>query len=199
MPLLTFYAYIGLRHWRCPVRTIDRYPTDWEDLKLMTKECGNVLWQEKKQLETILTLEHHLAGKFTLKWEKRGYSRKKVQYKRDIEFSCRLKFNPHNQKVAITQPMFGLHLIGLSREYYLEKGRAYKVPSCVPKAHQNLIGNTKSLLMEPSGQRFGDYSRIAELKYAEEKEFHGLIYAKSDKRAYMPWSDRMMEEIASDE
>jgi hypothetical protein len=196
MPILTFYVYLGVRHWRCPIKTIERYPSDWEDLKILIKECAITLWNEKKSLEAIVTLEHHLAGKFTLKWEKRGYSPKKVRYKRDIEFSCRLKFNPLNEKVVITQPMFGLHLMELARDFYLEKGRAYKIHSCIPKPHENLIGNTKSLLMEPSGARYGDYSKTAELRYATESEQH---YARTEIIHYLPRSQRLMEEISSEE
>lgn len=153
-----------------------------------------MIWHERKLTDFLLSLEHHLQGKFVVKWKRGGYSPTKVRYKRDIEFCCKVNFNPFTEKIKISQAMFGMNMMSMAADYYGEKGRRYTCPSVIPKPHENLTGNAKSLLLEPSGVRYADYSKQAQPNYGNESKQNLLTYAKTETRQYLPWSVRMMEE-----
>lgn len=191
LPQLTFYAYIGEKHRRHPVHTIYEYPTDWKRLKDLSRECAMILWQEKKCDKCLFTLEHHLSGKYKMMHERRGYSEKRVRYKRDVEFSCKFSYSPKTGEVTLEQCMFGFHLMSLATDYYAERGIRYRVATVIPRQYQNLMGDVKSLLVEPSGQRYGDYSRQEKTIYGKRPDRDKA--QERDTRMYLPFEEKIRD------
>ena len=157
MPLLTYYAYIGFRHTRMPMYTIDRLPSDWLELKQVLIEVMERVWREHQQTEAYVSLEHHLRGKgfqgFT------GYRSRSFHFRQQVEAFFKVTFSPKLREVKFGQASFGPHLSTVSMEYWLiERGRRYRVPALISREHQNL-GDVKALLREPSGMRYADYSQ----------------------------------------
>jgi hypothetical protein len=195
----TFYAYIGPNHRRHPITTLSTMPNDWLHIKQLVQEAGFILWNDRHESEAILSLEKHLSGPYTMKWQKAGYARKRLYFKRNIEFSCKFQFNPRSYAVSMSNVQFGPALMfsGCLEDYRrIEKSLWKLPPSPIPKTHENMLGNTKSLLMEPSASRNADYSRVARLIYREgaERQMKWQSYDKVVSRRYMPKSLQLLEE-----
>jgi hypothetical protein len=193
LPQLTFYVYIGAKHWRHPITTMDKTPTDWLHIVLLVKECCISLWNEKHQTEAILSLEKHIGGgPYKMLWRKMGYSPRRVYYKRDIQFSCKAKFDPHTQKVQIASPSFGPDLRECLQDYRRIERGVWKLPSsAIPQADQGINEgdkSTKKLLMQPSNVRYADYTKTPKLIYQEgpEKLAKWQSYDRVPQRSYMP-------------
>ena len=197
IPQLTFYAYIGEKHRRHPIHTIYEYPTDWQHLKDLARECAMILWNEKKCDNCLFTLEHHLGGKYVMRHEKRGYSEKRVRYKRDVEFSSKLTYSSKTGEVTLEQCMFGFHLMSLATDYYRERGIRYKVSSVIPRQYQNMMGDVKSLLVEPSGQRYGDYTQQERTIYGKRPD--RVMAHERDTRMYLPFGEKIRDVTTDDQ
>jgi hypothetical protein len=202
MPQYTVYAYVGIKHRRHPIVTVSSLPSDWFAIKQLVKESAIILFNDKKESEAILSIEQHLGGAFTMKWQKAGYSQKRLYYKRNIEFSCLFQFSPRTHQVKMTNIQFGPTLLfaGCLEDYRrIEKGIWKRPSSCIPKADADAIGggNTaKRLLMQPSAVRNADYSRAPKLIYQEgpEQRMKWFSYDKIVNRRYMPKSQQLMEQ-----
>jgi hypothetical protein len=199
MPQFTIYCYIGEKHRRHPCTTISSLPADWFGIKEIVKDAAIILFNDKHESNGILSIEKHLSGAFTMRWHKAGYSQKRLYYKRNIEFSCKFEFNPRTREVKMANVQFGPALLfaGALEDYRrLERGVWKLPPSPIPKSHEGMLGNTKSLLMEPSASRNADYSRVARLIYQEgaERQMKWQSYDKAVSRRYMPKSLQLLEE-----
>jgi hypothetical protein len=203
LPQFTFYAYLGPKHWRHPVMTLDKIPTDWLHIALLVKECCISLWNEKHEKESIISLEKHLGGgPYKMLWRKAGYSPRRVYFKRDITFSCKVSFDPHTCKVKISSPSFGPELLfaGCLEDYRRIERGVWRMPSSViPKADQGICdgdNSTKKLLMQPSASRYGDYSRMPRLIYEEGPalKLKWRSYDQIVKRSYLPKPQQLEEQ-----
>jgi hypothetical protein len=202
LPQFTVYCYIGERHRRVPIVTVDMLPSDWGAIKQLVKEAAIILFNNKHESTGILSIEKHLSGAFTMKWHQAGYSQKRLYFKRNVEFSCRFEFNCRTQEIKMANVQFGPELLfsGCLEDYRrLEKG-IWKLPtSVIPQADQGINqgdSSTKKLLMQPSNSRYADYSRTARLIYQEgaEKRMKWQSYDRVVNRSYMPKSQQLEEE-----
>jgi hypothetical protein len=198
----TIYAYLGIKHRRHPCMTINRQPADWFDVKRLVEEAAFILWNDKKELNAILSIEKHLSGAYIMKWHQAGYSQKRLFFKRNVEFSCKFQFNPRTCDVSMSNVQFGPSLLfnGALEDYRRIERGIWKLPSSViPKEDQGINqgdSSTKKLLMQPSNSRYGDYSRTERLIYAEgaEKLMKWQSYDSVVARRYMPKSQQLEEE-----
>lgn len=154
---MTYYAYIGFKHTRMPMHTIDRLPSDWLELKQVLTEVMERVWREYQQAEAYVSLEHHLRGKgfqgFT------GYRSRSFHFRQQVEAFFKVRYNPKLREAEFGQASFGPHLVTVSMEYWMiERGRRYRVAPLISREHQHL-GDVKTLLQEPSGMRYADYSQ----------------------------------------
>jgi hypothetical protein len=199
LPQFTFYAYVGLKHRRHPITTLSSIPSDWLHIKLLVQEAAIILFNEKHESEAILSLEKHLGGPYTMKWRRAGYSQKRVYFKRNCEFSCKFQFNTRTREVKMSNIQFGPALLfaGCLEDFRRIEKEIWKRPSsCIPKAHENLNGNTRNLLMEPSAVRYSDYSRTPKLIYEEglDQRMKGCSYNRIVNRRYMPKTQQLLEQ-----
>jgi hypothetical protein len=196
LAILTFYFYKGLRHIRIPINTIYSWPSDWIHLKELLREVAIKIWQEQHFKEgMIVTLEHHLSGKYVMRWQKGGYKPTHVRYRRSVEFSCKLDFNPLTWKVKVKEANFGPYLMCCLFDYRrMERGLIPRVPPILPKESQ-ITGDLKLLAIQPSNCFHADYSRIENLSYGypNVQEPH-LCYQKIDTRSYLPKNLQFSEE-----
>jgi hypothetical protein len=157
-----------------------------------------IIWQEKKCDACLFTLEHHLGGHYKMMHEKRGYSEKRVRYKRDIEFSAKMSYNHTTDEVTLEQCMFGIHLMSLATDYYASRGIRYRVSPVIPRQYQDLTGgDAKKLLAEPSGQRYGDYSQQERTIYGKRPDRDKS--QERDIRMYMPFGEKIRDPNTDDQ
>jgi hypothetical protein len=187
MPLLTFYL-LDIRPgrpWRrIALSSIDHMPTDWIELKTMLEELMLQVYMEHGyRTEALITLERHLRGGITKKWQK--YERTKIAMKREEEALFRLEFDPETHEITVKEAQFGYHLSRLREDFlYYERDRELTLPSLIPRRHMNL-NDPRSFLMEPSALRFTDYTRKPNPMYSYEQEHHRLSYtARKPKISY---------------
>ncbi len=202
MPVLTFYAYLGAHHNRVPVTTISEWPTCWLDLKDKIQEAAMTLWQERNVGNAILTLEVHLPGKFAWKTLPGHYGQSRLRFKRGIEFSGKMSFNPMTNEVTLEQCGFGLNLWRFTEEYrVIERQDLYHVPQLIPKALESLEGNLESLMMDPSGLRYVDYTSKPRVLYApqDEQRKRRPLYESSCVGKFLPPGQRTREEVLADQ
>ena len=171
VPELTFYIYKGTKHKRIPINTIHDWPTDWLHLKSLANECALSMWQEHSLASALMTLELHLPGHFITKTKPGTYSPVRVRNRREVQWMGRVTFNPKTFESTVEQCVFGPHLMLMSGDYYaIERSIKYRAPSLIPKMHQAIAGDLKSLLMDPSGVRYADYSRKPKDLYGSQDE-----------------------------
>ena len=132
-----------------------------------------------------------------MRHEKRGYAEKRVRYKRDVEFSSKLTYSSKTGEVTLEQCMFGFHLMSLATDYYRERGIRYKVSSVIPRQYQNMMGDVKSLLVEPSGQRYGDYTQQERTIYGKRPD--RVTAHERDTRMYLPFGEKIRDATSSDQ
>ncbi len=179
---MTFYVYRGEKHKRIAILTINRRPTDYEQLKELLKECALKLWHDLHMSEAQLTLELHLPGKFVWKTRRGGYSSHRVRWRRGLEWVGSIRFNNKTEETIVKWCAFGPNLQHLAEDYYAERGIKYRVPKIIPLMHQHLE-TVKSLLIEPSGTRYADYSRKPHGPY-DFREVYGV--EEKRRRRYAP-------------
>ena len=179
------------------MHSLRHYPSDWQELKILLRECAIKLWNEHHMSRAIMTLELHLPGKFIRKHRKGGYSLRNIHWRRGVEWTGRLAFNNSTQEITVDNCMFGPNLMSLAADYYAERGIKYRLPSIIPKVHQELE-STKSLLIDPSGVRYADYSRRERPPYdfrKKGKQGKKRLYTPScEGRMYLPAGQRAREE-----
>lgn len=196
MPLLTFYAVLkpgGVRGVRVPVESMDYYPSDWVEVKMILRDVMRKAYVEHKQVESTVFLETHMPGKFIYRFTRGRYSQRKVRFKRQYEAVFRVHYNSRNDSVDVVQAVFTGHLSYLASDFWaMERGRRYNVPSLIPREHQNILENPKAILMEPSATRYADYSRTPRslYSYGDEKFPSRLSYEREPRRQYLKSSNR---------
>jgi hypothetical protein len=164
----------------------------------MLVEVAMVAWQEHKICEFPLTLEKHLKGAYMVTWRPGQYRTQHTYYKRQPLFTCRVAFNHQSQEIKIRGASFGPELFGFIDDYKsLERGVQWKAPaSIIPKADQGILGNTKSLLVAPSGAVHADYSRQEKPNYGHEEKLHlkRQTYGRTESLIYMPKKEQIAAE-----
>jgi len=195
MPIMSFYAYKAVKHRRIALLTINDWPTDWQHLKSLVAECSVKAYQEYKVTAVLMTLELHLPGKFTKATKPGSYREIRVRYRREVEWSGRLRYNPKTTETTVDQCSFGPHLWLLASDYYEERGIKYRSPSLIPKALP-APGDPKALLMDPSGVRYADYSRQPEGPYtfSEKTPKKRSQYDQISESIYLPEEFQIREE-----
>ena len=201
MPVLSAYAYIGPKHHRVFLLTITEWPMDWADHKRIMTEAAIILYQERKITNVLATLELHLPGKFVWKHRTGGYSEQRVRYRREVEWSGHMSFHPNmmlgTDQLELKECMFGPHLYKvLASDYYFDRGVKYKVGSLIPRLQQNISGDVKSLLMEPSAVRYADYTVQPKSTYnlQVQQPTRRSLYEPSCVRSYLPPGLQIREE-----
>jgi len=194
----TLYAYLGLKHTRRPILTVDKIPSDWLSLRLLVEEACFIIWNEHHTGETILSLERHLGGAYRMRWRRSGYSPRRIHFKRTPEFSCRTKFDHLTGRAKLSAVSFGPSLLfaGVLDDYRrIEKGIWKSPASVIPKSDQDSIGDTKSLLLQPSACRYNDYAAVPKLIYGKglEERMKHLSYERFPTRSYMPKPQQLEE------
>jgi hypothetical protein len=204
MPILTFYVYkTWAKNRRVPIQTIDYVPTDWLNLRELLTQVAIKVWFDFHMMESMISLERHLKGKFIVKYRPVGdYTPKKVFYKRNTEFFCRLSFDPHKKAIKVRTASFGPNMMDFLNDYRLmEKGQRWKTPpSCIPRAHQNLSSDPRSLCLEPSLSFHSTYDRTEKLTYGEQafKEMENHLYDKPPSMTYLPKALQIQQEDESE-
>ena len=186
MVLLSFYLVDPRpgRAWRrFYISSVDHYPTDWLELKMLLRECMEVVYVDHGMTEAYISLERHLPGRFTIRKTVR-YGQEKIPFKREDEGLFRIEYDPRNGEITVKEANFGFHLGRLREEFRaMERGKEYEIPPLIPREHQNL-GDPKSLLLEPSATRYADYSRKQTPLYDVLNEYHGSSYRRSSRLTY---------------
>jgi hypothetical protein len=202
LPQYTVYCYIGEKHRRHPVVTISALPSDWGAIKELVKDSAFILFNDRHEIQAILSIEKHLGGAYKMAWQKSAYAQKRLYYKRNCEFSCKFEYNSRTHETKITNTQFGPQLLfsGCLDDYRrLEKNVWRRLPSVIPKSDQGINQgdqSTKKLLMQPSNSRYGDYSRSPRLLYqiGPEEKMKWLSYDKLLSRRYMGKSQQLLED-----
>ena len=101
----------------------------------------------------MVSLEKHVGGRYFL--TRRG---EWIPYKRNCEAIFEARFNPKTMRLEIKRATFGYALSYLREDFYeLEKGIKWKIPDLIPWQHR--VKGAVGYLMEPSTERYPDYSR----------------------------------------
>ena len=168
---------------------------------------------EQKITKVLATLELHLPGRSVTLTKPGGYTPMKVRYRREVEWSGWMTFNPklpfyNVEALTLNLCLFGPHLFKtLAPEYYLERAALhdqpkYHVGNLIPKAQQNLEGKAKSFLMEPSGVRYADYTSQPKPLYnlQEQQPKRVRLYEPSQVsvRGYLPAGQQIREETQAE-
>lgn len=142
MPIYTFYIYKPPKNRRVPVYTTSEEPCDWANLRSILQEVALITWNEHKLCEFLVSLEKHLSGAYNMKWRRSGYSPRRIFYKRQPEFFCRLTFNPLSRALKIRGASFGPIMMDMLEDYrFFEKNQKYRVPgSVIPKSDEGILG-----------------------------------------------------------
>lgn len=187
MVLLSFYL-IEIRRgkpWRKTwLDSIDHYPTDWLELKFLLSEVMETVYVEHgKKTEALISLERHTSGRFMIRQTHR-YALEKIPARREYEAFFRVEYNPENKELTVREANFGFHLAHLREDFNrMERGREYEVPPLIPWEHRlRNLSDPRTLLMEPSGLRYPDYSRKANPLYSHDLEHHKLSYDRKIRR-----------------
>ena len=184
MPILTFYAYLGKKHTRHPILTVDNWLTSYDSLKDKLLEVAKILYYEKEEIaETDISLELHLPGREITSnsnpsklpqeanpnFMKRGsYQQIGIRFRRTPEFQCKLIYNHLTQTITVKNATFGSHLYkSMLDDYQCEHGKKYRVPPIIPRTMQNLRGNLEAILRLPPDMTPSAYEEPPQLTYTE--------------------------------
>lgn len=179
---MTFYWLRpkGSGFTKVAVGGLDRWPTDWVEVKLVLSEIMAKIYHDNEVGSAVLLLERHLPGKKFIAFQ--GYRLNPFGYKRDFEGYFKVEYSHLTGEVWVDQAVFGFSLSFLTPGYLaLEKGRLVHCPPLVPRAYQNIGQNVRHLLQEPSGLRYVDYARKPKTVYydVDEKYPHALGYERA--------------------
>ena len=189
MPIYTFYAHIGRRGAKIPILTIDHFPHDWLEMKILLTESATKAYFDHGVIEASWTLEKHVPTKLKVRKPRLGsYIPKPFSYKRAFEAVFHIIFNTKTETIEIKQAFFHPHNHIISMEYReAEKDKKYEIPPAVPKTFKSLLEDPKIVLQEQSALRYPDYSMTPKLKYLKETSGKPTAYI----RQYLPWGDKI--------
>ena len=187
MVLLTFYL-VGKR--RVPLLSVDHYPTDWLELRMLLQEAMMTAHMEHDVTAATVSLERHLPGRSFEEPRRHGAAR--VPYRREYEAVMKLELNPTTREVEVRRASFNYTLGHVREDFWrMERGVQYRTPPLIPKEHRNL-SDPKTYLMEPSTTRYADYSRQPKPIYGSAEP--RLTYAREPRPTYAPRKKRLSEE-----
>jgi hypothetical protein len=187
MVLLTFYL-VGKR--RFPLLSVDHYPTDWLELRMLLQEAMMTAHMEHDVTAATVSLERHLPGRSFEEPRRHGAAR--VPYRREYEAVVKLEFNPLTEEVDVRRASFNYTLAHVREDFWeMERGIQYRVPPLIPREHRNLT-DPRTYLMEPSTTRYADYSVQPKPIYGSAKP--RLSYAREAKGIYGRRRKRLGEE-----
>ena len=188
MPSMTFY-WIKIEskshHFRrIALHTLDEYPTDWVHLKMMLEELMDTLYIEydfdSNREEALISLEKHLPGR-SFRSTRIPFS--KIPYQREYEAIFKLKYNPRIRQITLEDAQFSHTMFYMREDYWrLERDIQWRSPPLIPREHQNIEANPKTILMEPTPLRFVSYSRDPKLAYDKNPSSRG--YNKNPRLVY---------------
>jgi transposase len=189
MPLLSFYFVSEKEHpW---LYSVDHMPTDWLELKHLLAEVMAKLHRERGIAEGIIVLYRHLPGRAAPMFTK-PYSPSLIPYKREFEAAFKVRYSPRTGEVEVAQASFNYTLNHVRDDFWwMERGIRWRVPSVIPREHRDAMGSVKSLLLEPSGLRYVDYSRTPKGLYSFGKEGQMGPYVQSKKGVYTKMEKRL--------
>jgi len=171
MPLLTFYAFAGFRNSKIPILTLERFPSDWFELKSVLLEVARKLFMDYGVAEAQLSMEKHLPGRKVWRPRIGSYIPSPFGFRRGFEAYFKITYNPTADALTVSQATFNVQLMSLANDYLAyEKGVKYRVSPLIPKAHKTLLEKPEAVLEELSTIRYPDYSRTAKLKYYAEND-----------------------------
>jgi len=189
MPLLSFYYISEREHpW---LLSVDHIPTDWLELKHLLAEVMTKLKRERGVTEGIIILYRHLPGR-AVPMLNRPYSASLIPYKREFEAAFKVSFNPTTCKLDIAEANFNYTLFHIREDFWwMERGIRWRIPSVIPREQLNAFGKSRSLLMEPSGLRYVDYSRTPKGLYSFGKEGQTGLYNEPREGIYTQMEKRL--------
>jgi len=183
MPLLSFYLITVDRKGRFRrvwLHSVDCYPTDWLEWKMILEEVMAIVYYEHNRSEATVSAEKHLRGKFFLGFRE-GYVQSRINVMREYEAIFDLEFNPNRQlfeRVTVKKAQFGPHIAHHVREDYwwMERGIRWRIPPLIPQQHKDPL-DWKSMMMEPTSERYVQYSitpnPIYDLEKRDQKPSYG--------------------------
>jgi len=202
LPRLTFYCYLGVHHNRMPLTSIDSFPCSFQDLKDKVGEAMIVLHNEHNLDYAIMTLENHLPGKWAYRAMPGHYGRSRLRFKRAIEWSGKVSYNPRTGDCELGQCAFGLNLWRLRDEWRTEERGAdpYRIPALFPENELSAEKSLEQLLLDPSGLRYVDYSKKPNVVYAAhgEQERQRPMYEPKYSSTYQRGGQRVRAESQDD-
>ncbi len=193
MPLYSFYLISerrGAHEW---VDSLESEPSDWLDLKEKLGEVMRKIHVERGIVEAVLLLQKHLPGKFFMFEEKR----QRIRYRRQVEASFKIIYNPRTDEAHVKQAGFSWELQPIREQFMeVERGKRRRTPPLIPWEHKDL-SNPKTFLMEHSGVRYPDYSRTPKHPYALQKEGEEIrgLYEPPHRSLYAPRTTQMRETV----
>jgi hypothetical protein len=126
---------------------------------------------EYKQDEATVFLERHKPGKFVVATKRGSYTQRKIRFRREYEAVFKVHYNAREGSIEVTNQFFTGHLQHLVEEFReCERGIKYRTPPLIPREHQNILQNPKTMLMEQSATRYADYSRTPHPIYRQKDE-----------------------------
>jgi len=188
MPLLSFYFVSEKEHpW---LYSVDHMPTDWLETKFLLTEAMAKLYREREVTEGVIVLYRHLPGRAAPMFT-RPYSQSLIPYKREFEAAFKARYSPRTGEVE-AQAVFNYTMSHVREDYYwMERGIRWRTPPVIPREHRDAMGSVKSLLMEPSGLRYVDYSRTPKGLYSFGKEGQMGPYVQSKEGVYTQMEKRL--------
>jgi hypothetical protein len=185
-----------------PLTSIDAFPCSYQDLKDKATEAMIVLYNEHNLENAIMTLENHLPGKWAWKSMPGHYGRSRLRFKRSIEWSGRASYSPKTGECTLEQCAFGLNLWRLRDEWRSEeRADPYHAPALFPEAELSAEKSLESLLLDPSGLRYVDYSKKPTVIYAArgEEQKHRSMYDTPYRSTYQRGGQKIRAESQDDE
>ena len=176
------------------LESIDHYPTDWLELKTMLTEVMETVHVLYGKTEALISLERHMSRRYTVKFSGH-YGRKRIPAGREAEAFFRVEYSPEKREIVVKEANFGYHLAHLREDFkWMERGREYEVPPLIPQEHRlRNLNDPRSLLMEPSGLRYSDYSREPKQIYAYDLERRGFGYGREIRRMTYSYGGKLSE------
>lgn len=171
---MTFYQLKprGSTFTRVAVGGMERWPTDWLEIKFILTEIMEKLYREQETAAAILLLERHLPGKKFIAFK--NYMLNPFSSKRDFEGYFKVEYSHLSGEVWVPQAVFGFSLSFLRFGYLaMEKGIVARSPPLIPKMYQGIGSQIRHLLMEPSGLRYINYARKPKSVYHDPDSPYG--------------------------
>ena len=148
-----FTFYIKHRERRVPVGGLNKWPSDWLDVRNGILESAKEVFRKFHLVEEVLFLERHLKGRSFLGTV--DYRQTKIPYRRRREGVFKVEFYPKLEYVDVKPIYFGYSLSFLRPQFLLlEKNRLPNIPPLIPRAQEKML-NSDKFLVQMSGPRYG--------------------------------------------